>query len=149
MANAGELLVASDLVSGPFDFTPQWTATTTDPTGWSSAGWYFTLGKLRYAHAVFTPGGAFNKGSGVYRFDLPDSTSASIASEHSIGDGIFRDSSGSTRYGLVQMPTGSGGGRVYAMYDDGTGKVFPLTDTAPVAPASGDSIVYNVMYWVD
>jgi hypothetical protein len=147
MVSAGHKFRASDIPGDPIEFEPAWTATTTDPTNYSSVGYYFMSGSLIHAHARFTPDVGFTAGSGYYLFELPDAMNAALGVEHDIGTGLLRDS-GTSRRNLGAMPQNAGASTIYLMYDDGSGLATPVSHNTPITMVSGDAISYHVWFWV-
>lgn len=123
-------------------YTPSWTASTTNPTLGSStiAGRYLLIGTktgLVRISVSITTGGAWNAGSGEYKFSLPAGWTA-LTGLSSWGYGHVLDS-GTAHYamnGQIQ----SAGTVIHPMFvADASGSRI-LANATPVTWATGDSI---------
>ena len=126
------------------DYTPTWTASTTNPTLGSTTivGRYKQLDAKTYIvqfSVSITTGGAWNAGSGTYSVSLPSITSAA---RRQVGSATILDA-GTRHY--------SGTSRVDAsttvmqlVIADASG-TFLWQHNVPVTPATGDQIEANIM----
>jgi hypothetical protein len=132
------------------DYTPTWTASTTNPTLGSTtiAGRWRKLDSstcMVQINIVITTGGAWNAGSGTYIFSLPAGiTAAGAAGHYQLGSAHVLDN-GTTHFaGIVKIAGGATTTNEVIIADAGTNKI--LTHNQPMTPATGDQINLAVTF---
>lgn len=148
MALAGSILTVDQVPPDAWtSYTPDWTASTTDPTNFTASGYYAKMGNTYFVKALFTPGASFTAGSGSYRFWLPTAVDGFLGLEQSVGTGILRDVSGASRYHLIMMPSASGVSSLIPLYSATAGTLTPVTNSAPVTLVNGDYVSMDVCFF--
>ena len=133
--------------TGWTSFTPNLTATTTDPTygttGHSKVGRYITLpGGLIIARYYFRFGSGMTAGTGTYRFDKPVNSADTDA--YSIGFGhIVDNSTGATE--LVSIEN-LGADRVDLLYTAAASPAGLVTHAQPWTWAANDYLAFWIQY---
>ncbi len=130
----GSALVPAGLWGAWTAFTPTIAASTTSPTGWTTAGAYWQFGKLVVARASFTYG-AGTAASGSLRFGLPVTASSTwcfgVATLNNSGTGYWYGAElASTTYLNAVAP----------------GATSTVTGASPFTPGASDFYRYFVVY---
>lgn len=130
------------------DYTPTLTASTTNPTLGSTTvtGRYKLLdsktGIVTISTAI-TTGGAWNAGSGEYRWSLPAGWTTSASSNNNVGSVHVLDSGTKRFTGSALVVPGSTVISATAV-SDATG-TFAISHNVPVTWATGDSINIQIL----
>jgi hypothetical protein len=128
-------------ILGPFrPYTPTWTATTTNPTigNGSLDGEWREFGDLVWLRIEMTAGSTTTFGSGFYGFSLPF---RAHGSRKQAITGLIHSATATRRWTIEGYIPANNLTIDRVHYDGGS-----LTGTAPVALASGDSIVMQGFY---
>lgn len=135
-------------------FTPTINASTTNPTYGTSPirdGYYLRIGSLVFVHFQIQFGTSMTAGSGTYRLDLP--INADIATDFSdsgsfisVGTCVFRDSSGSDRYGgwVAIDPSDDTIASLY--YESGSPTAAAVSTTVPFTWTDSDGMGGSFYY---
>lgn len=134
VADTGAALVTAGLWGAWTAFTPTISASTTPPTGWTTAGNYWQFGKLIVFYATFTYG-AGTAAVGTLRFGLPVTAKTG---GFSMG-GIGANDSGTPyyRWAVLGSPT-------YAVGYTEAGAV--VTGAVPFTPGASDTYSLFMIY---
>lgn len=154
---AGQILTAGQLGDGPNTYTPQLTATTTNPTlgvdATQSATWYRILPHLIHVWGRIQFGtSGVNPGSGQYRINLPAPASATwhtfstdLLTGTTIGGGALREN------GVL----GGSPGAIYHLADANNVWIIAtdagarVSDSFPWTWDVSDAIVFDLYYLID
>jgi hypothetical protein len=126
-------------------YTPTLTGAVTNPTLGSSTvtGRYTQVGKTVICHVLYTivTGGAFNAGSGLYRFSLPVAANTTAPAAYD-GIGVIFDSGTEFMVAIAKMA--SAGTQVeLSKAKDG----LNLSNNTPIATwANGDYVRFTITY---
>lgn len=124
------------------DYTPTWTATTTNPTLGSTtiAGRYKELDSKTLAvriNIAITTGGAWNAGSGSYIFSLPAGKTAHASALQILSAHVLDN--GTAHFAGIARVLGGGTTIAETVIADSSGSRL-LSNTVPVTWATGDQI---------
>jgi len=126
------------------DYSPsaQWTATITNPTGWSVGYYEYTkIGKIVLASFVFNSGAAANNGSGGYRWSIP--VTADFPTSAAVGHGyIFDNSAGSLWLAYFQLRSST----TIEAFIHATAGGYTVEDAQPYVWDTSDHLKGFIMY---
>ncbi len=123
------------------DYTPTWTAPTTNPTNYTGSGAYIKAGKWVTFRARVTAEASFTAGSGTYAVSLPFSILDSIGARFMVT--AVDASTGNKFLGTTYSVSGTS---AFVAYNDGTAVLASITNAAPMAFATGDYIEVTGTY---
>jgi hypothetical protein len=139
---SGQVLTAAQMngIGEWTDYTPTWTATTTNPTigNGQIVGRYARVQNLVLVQFNIIGGSTTNKGSGQYRISLPVTAAATLSQYAVVGSGYLLDASaGSVWTTAIMVPASS----TTTVGIKITGASFgDVTDTNPFTFTNGDEI---------
>lgn len=137
-----------DLINSNFEaigaawtaFTPEWTATTTNPAigNGTMSGGYLQLGKTLHVRYWIKPGSTTTYGTGVWELLLPNSLSVSSAYTQIIGASCYDTSSGTWYSGDAYIGSVGSTTKLSVRTDQQTSSV---SVNVPFAWAAGDELM--------
>lgn len=146
---AGNTLLASQLngIGEWTDYTPTWTATTTNPTvgNGSVVGRYARVQNLVMVQFKITFASTTNKGSGQYKISLPVTADTVLGTYGVLGSGYIIDASIGNAYTSVVLVDITSTTTVRFKIT-GTGNFGDVSDTSPMTFADGDEIHGTFFY---
>lgn len=121
------------------DYTPEWTASTTNPTigNGTLAGRYIQAGDTVFVRAYLKVGSTSTNGSGAYSLSMPVEAAATVPQALS---GWLVDASESDRYPVTVLLTGT-----FVRILDSTAS-FGVSSTSPFTWAVNDEILIAGIY---
>jgi len=128
------------------DWTPTWTALTTNPVlgDGSLVGRYSVVGKICFVDITLIMGSTTTYGSGEWRISLPFAPATRALSTHSsYGSGYINDVSTGANIENISVRTNSVNRYINRFYYPGG---FNITSTTPITWAVNDWLAYSLAY---
>lgn len=128
------------------DYTPTWTAGTTNPTlgNGTIAGRYCQIGKIVWVEIILSIGSTTTVGSGQYRFSVPVTKATVLGNYQALGSGYAEDASAAYAYTLFVGDSAGANNYVQMRF---TGSIYgEVTNSTPFVPASGDRYTISFTY---
>lgn len=137
--------------NGVREYTPEWTATTTNPTigNGTLRGVYLTGLGMCWASIELIIGSTTTLGSGTYELTVPLDPHVLVGSIQTLTGCLLLTDLSAAKYGMGVVRLGSArNAGLYAMAPSvtGAGEIGALTEAKPFAWAAGDSILASIGY---